>query len=657
MAAFITGLTVGALIEAVNRRGVAFMVNGYDRAQKIWEFNGTLTKQNLGLEQIWKDNVLTLSGTTSGSMTGDYAGCITGYNAKTPILLESNPSPIETITGLSSKKLKFAWSASAFDSQVTHVRCYATIAGGAAAFDQMFYVGEAEVATQLLEVDLSDLLIEAGTPLSVRNGAPVGAYAHICLHKERIVMANRTRSLKVSGTATSGGTTTLVSSLLQNYEAAYFVDMWVLLDRGLGGQRYRQITAYDPATGTITFATTTAVTSATTFEVYEEAGPTEVVWSEPDKPEVFPADNVVSIDTGLMDEITGIVSFHSHVIAFSRQKAFRIYVETGTFEVIPVDCGCISARTIKTIRGTVLWLSDRGVVMLRPDWSSDNLTIRLKHDFTDEINADVAYKAVAEYHQERYYLSFATGGSDKNNELWFYDLLTRGWFGPHTYPFKIQSMVSATDANGIQRLYAGCADTDLGDKIKLLDTGLNDLANSQPSKNSGVATGGSTTTIVDALQSWTTDEFIGTPIRITRAGMSLYADAIVTGNTSTTLTFAAIGFTPVAGDAYKLGSFDSILETSELDFGAPHDGKRLLFAHVHLEDQYDAGATFKVGGCRDFEANAFKETDVDKNRCFAKVALVARGKTFRVRIVDSAPDSAGQIRNIIAEAEVDRDQQ
>ena len=26
------------------------------------------------------------------------------------------------------------------------------------------------------------------------------------------------------------------------------------------------------------------------FEVYELAGPTEVVWSEPDKPEVFPAD-------------------------------------------------------------------------------------------------------------------------------------------------------------------------------------------------------------------------------------------------------------------------------------------------------------------------------------------------------------------------------
>jgi hypothetical protein len=448
-----------------------------------------------------------------------------------------------------------------------------------------------------------------------------------------------------------------VDSLLQNYETDYFVDMWVLLDRGLAGQRYRQITAYNPTTGELTFATTTAVTGTTTYEVYEEAGPTEIIWSEPDKPEVFPADNVVSIDTGILDEVTAISSFHSHVIAFSRTRAVRIYVETGTYEVIPLDCGCVSSRTVKNVRGTLLWLSDRGVIMLRPDWSSDNLTVRLKHDFTDDINAAVDYKACAEYHQERYYLSFATIGNSKNNELWFYDLLTRGWFGPHVYPFKIQALCSATDNEGIQRLYAGACATDPGCKIKLLDFGLNDLANLQPNKNSGTATGGSTTTIVDTGQSWTTNEFLGAPVRVTRAGMDLYADSIVTGNTANTLTFGAIGFTPVAGDTYAIGAFDSILETSELDFGEPAEAKKLLFAHVHIENQYDSASEFKVGACRDFEANAFKETDVDKNRSFAKVSLVARGKHFRVRIRDSAPDSTGQIRNIIAEAEVDRGQQ
>ena len=658
MATSITGLTANALIEAVFRRGIVYIVNGYDQAKKLFEFNGTETIQNLGLEPIWKDNVLSLSGTTAGSMTGTYAGCITGYNGKIPILLESNASPIETVA-ISSKKLKFTWDASAFDSQVTDVRCYCTIAGGAASLDNMFYVGTATVATESLEVDLSDSDIEAGAVLDQRNSPPLGRYAHICLHKERIVLANRTRSLETSGTATSGNTTSLTASALQNYETDYFVGMWVLIRRGLGTEEYRQVTAYNPTTGALTFATlSTTVSASDAYEIYENSGPTEVVWSEPDKPEVFPADNVVSIDTGIMEEITAIVSFHSHVIAFSRHMAVRIYIETGSYEVIPLNCGCVSSRTVKAIRGTLWWLSDRGVMMLRPDWSLENMTIRLKHDFTDDLNAAVDYKACAEYHEERYYIAFATGGNTKNNELWCYDLVAQGWFGPRVYPFKIMSLASAVDANGASQLYAGVGSSDPGNKVRLLNFGTTDLGSIQPSKNAGTATAGSTTTVTDTLQSWTTNQFAGAKVRVKRASMGLYEDSVIASNTATILTFSpAIGFTPVAGDTYEIGVYDSILETSELDFGEPAEAKRLLFTHVHLENEDNSALSMKVGACRDFEQNAFKETDVDKNRTFAKVYMGARGKHFRIRIRDSGVDSVGQLKNIVAEAEVDRGQE
>jgi hypothetical protein len=73
-----------------------------------------------------------------------------------------------------------------------------------------------------------------------------------------------------------------------------------------------------------------------------------------------------------------------------------------------------------------------------------------------------------------------------------------------------------------------------------------------PSKaQRGIATGGSTTTLVDSTKNWNTNQWAGARIRI-KAGTGRDAYFTVTSNTATTLTYAAQGFTPDSTTRYSL---------------------------------------------------------------------------------------------------------
>lgn len=67
----------------------------------------------------------------------------------------------------------------------------------------------------------------------------------------------------------------------------------------------------------------------------------------------------------------------------------------------------------------------------------------------------------------------------------------------------------------------------------------------------GIATGGSTTTLIDSTKNWNTNQWAGARIRI-KAGTGRDAYFTVTSNTATTLTYAAQGFTPDSTTRYSL---------------------------------------------------------------------------------------------------------
>lgn len=68
---------------------------------------------------------------------------------------------------------------------------------------------------------------------------------------------------------------------------------------------------------------------------------------------------------------------------------------------------------------------------------------------------------------------------------------------------------------------------------------------------SGVATGGSTTTLVNSGKNWTTNQWTNYRVRIT-GGTGLGQSALITSNTATTLTFGTLGVAPAAGSIYEI---------------------------------------------------------------------------------------------------------
>lgn len=81
----------------------------------------------------------------------------------------------------------------------------------------------------------------------------------------------------------------------------------------------------------------------------------------------------------------------------------------------------------------------------------------------------------------------------------------------------------------------------LGDLIARLTEFNND---------SGTATGGSNTTLIDTTRAWATDIWKGGKVEIIKAGVHYFAE--ITGNNATTLSFADIGTPVVAGNTYQI---------------------------------------------------------------------------------------------------------
>jgi hypothetical protein len=67
----------------------------------------------------------------------------------------------------------------------------------------------------------------------------------------------------------------------------------------------------------------------------------------------------------------------------------------------------------------------------------------------------------------------------------------------------------------------------------------------------GIATSGSTTTLVNSGKAWTTNQWTNFRVRIT-GGTGLGQTALITSNTGTTLTFAAVGVAIAAGSVYEI---------------------------------------------------------------------------------------------------------
>jgi len=190
-----------------------------------------------------------------------------------------------------------------------------------------------------------------------------------------------------------------------------------------------------------------------------------------------------TINNGSNDQVVGVAPWTlNEFLVFMRNSIF--YVNTGTdryvsgdglsatsqIKTLATDIGCSARKSVVQAGGGVFFLSDNGVYFLQPQPASaesmklltmaDPISAPID-DVIQRINRNYAYRAVATYWNNRYYLAVPLDSSVDNNAILVYNFILKQWESVDTYPagFDIFDFVVAKKDNQ-RRLYG--IDTDQG---------------------------------------------------------------------------------------------------------------------------------------------------------------------------------------------------
>lgn len=151
-----------------------------------------------------------------------------------------------------------------------------------------------------------------------------------------------------------------------------------------------------------------------------------------------PIQNQLKITAGVADFIVEAHPFDDdRLIVFNRNSIHQVRGCSGslsdlTTQMLTSEIGCIARKSVVTYANQVLFLSDAGVYAIS---FVDALNLRgTEQPLSEAIDPDIrrinsayADKAVAVYHDNRYWLAVPTGNSTVNNELFVYNYLNNGW--------------------------------------------------------------------------------------------------------------------------------------------------------------------------------------------------------------------------------------
>jgi len=177
-------------------------------------------------------------------------------------------------------------------------------------------------------------------------------------------------------------------------------------------------------------------------------------------------DEIISIAPWTLNEFT----------VFMRHSIF--YVNTGvgryvTGDALSTDCfiktlvtdvGCMAKRSVVQANGGIIFLSDNGVYAMNPTQVGSNESMRLLtsaqpisapiNDVISRINRTYAYRSVAVYWDNRYYLAVPLDSSTTNKAVLIYNFILNAWESVDTYPVGVDvfNFVVAKKDN-IRRLF------------------------------------------------------------------------------------------------------------------------------------------------------------------------------------------------------------
>ena len=190
-----------------------------------------------------------------------------------------------------------------------------------------------------------------------------------------------------------------------------------------------------------------------------------------------------TVNSGSNDQVVGVAPWTlNEFLVFMRNSIFYINVgndrytsgdglsATARISTLATDIGCSARKSVVQAGGGVFFLSDNGVYFLQPQPASaesmklltmaDPISAPID-DVIQRINKTYAYRSVATYWNNRYYLAVPLDSSVDNNAILVYNFILRQWESVDTYPagFDVFDFVIAKKDNQ-RRMYG--VDTDKG---------------------------------------------------------------------------------------------------------------------------------------------------------------------------------------------------
>jgi hypothetical protein len=154
----------------------------------------------------------------------------------------------------------------------------------------------------------------------------------------------------------------------------------------------------------------------------------------------------IDIDKDSGDQITGLKVFQDAIVVFKERSVWQVTLSVSGSLVIPTvklvirGVGAVSHRTIKHVENDVFFLSRRGVFTLGNEANyvanvlrTNELSAKIRPLFAT-LSTQQLQSACAIYQDNKYRLSFSTGGSAMNTKEIVYDRERLAWMGPHIYP-------------------------------------------------------------------------------------------------------------------------------------------------------------------------------------------------------------------------------
>jgi hypothetical protein len=206
----------------------------------------------------------------------------------------------------------------------------------------------------------------------------------------------------------------------------------------------------------------------------------ELIASDLLDPTTFdPVANQFRVTAGVSDYLVAAQPFNEDtLLAFNRNSIHVLRNVSGALgdvqtQVLSEDVGCLARKSIVAYANQVFFLSDSGVysVSFQDEYNLRGTELPLSEaiqPLINRINTSAADKAVAVYHNNRYYLAVPLDGSTVNNALLVYNFLNQGW---ESYDYvsasgfsildliparsgKVNELYGVTTAGGVHKLEA-----------------------------------------------------------------------------------------------------------------------------------------------------------------------------------------------------------